>query len=548
MTSELTLTNVSQADFDTAEAVLIDLIRVAYPSLDLRRGTVLRDILLRPAASVYALNTDRLEDLQIKMSLTAMQENEDTIDPSAVDNILNNFGVTRNVGAKATGQVRVRVDAARQYTLSTGFQFVTLEGLVFEVTQTYIVKQDADPLSNELPLLPSDDGTYYYFILPLTGAEVGAEYSIPQGTSLDASTQLFGFVSSEAYVDFSGGLDQESISEVIARLPAAISYRALESRTSIDAKLRDHFEDTSISIQDLSSQGYGDRTQLRDKHNPMGFAVGSRVDIYARTFTTPQVVLLQKTGTRVGANTYQFTIERTEAPGYYILRSISELDSAINPELDFDSLPAIGSYGFTEVRSADGLAGTFHDIDTDNSMIETAYTVYQKSVVTVTGVPASSLTHDFKVEAYVASGLADIQTYVDGTAVRNLEADYIVRCPLICFVGVDVKAYYATGSTIDQEQMQLDLYNYINSRSFVRRLTRSELASILLTSGATRIDLGTTGMALQGIVRDAAGVTHTLNGDTLDLETIADEDSLLAYETTVFAAEWNSINVEVVAE
>jgi hypothetical protein len=382
----------------------------------------------------------------------------------------------------------------------------------------------------------------------LASAESGAEYNIEQGTALDAVGTLFGFITAEAYVDFSGGLDEETVLEAIERLPAAVSYRALESRTSIDAKLHDNFDGTDIAIQALSSQGFGDRLQLRDKHNPHGLAVGSRVDIYARNFTAPPVQLLQKTGTRIGENTYQFTIDSADAPGFYAIRSIAEIDPALNAALTFGSLPVVGSYPFTEVRSAEGLNDTFHDIDPDNSMIETAYSTYQKSVVTVTDVPASTDTHEFKLELYYSPGIDQIQTFVDDVDIRNLEADYIVRCPLICLVSVDAVVYYDERYSVDLEQMRRDVYDYINVQSFKRRLTRSEITCILHGGGATRIDLGATGMMLQGTVRDASGLLLRLQGDSLDLETIADPYALCAPETIVFATELNGITLEAVGE
>ena len=353
-------------------------------------------------------------------------------------------------------------------------------------------------------------------------------------------------MSSEAYTNFSAGVDEETIDAVIARLPSAVSYKALESRTSIDAKLQARFTGSSVQIQATSVQGYGDLAQIRDKHNPMGFSVGSRVDVYARTFTAPSILILQKTAKLIAPNTYQFSLDRIDAPGFYAIRSITEIDVTLSASVS--GLPAIGSYAFTEVRSAEGIQDTFHDIDPNNSMIEAAYTVYQQSTVTITGIPASDATHTFKVELFVAPGLTDIQNFFDTDTVRNIEADYIARCPLICLVTMDVKAYHSARTPIDVSQMQQDIVNYINSRSFVPRLTRSELACILHADGATRTDLGASGMMLQGTVRDASGLVHNLSGDSLEIDQIAIPTSLLTHSTVVFAADTSSIFIEDVAE
>ena len=543
-----TLENLTQAQFDIAEAKIIAVLRSEYPTLDLRKGTVIRELLVRPAASVYALNTEMLEDVTRKSSLLKLAESDIAAAPEEVDALLQNFNMQLNTGRRAHGKIIVRVDAPRQYTLASGFRFVSLDGHAYVTEEHITARTDPDPVAGQIKLHTSADGSYYYFIVDAIAAESGDEYNIDQGAALNIGGVIFGTINAEAYTDFRGGFDAESIMGAIDRLPTAISYRALESRHSIAAKLQDAFEHTDVSIQAVSTQGYGDRTQLRDKHNPMGFAVGSRVDLYVRGFTVPSVRVMEFSAIRIAPNTYMFEIPETAAPGFYTIRSISELDSVFSDEVRPLVIPVAGSYPFTEVRSPTELGKTWHDIDPDNAMVETAYTVFQRSTVTVTGVPASTDTHDFKVELYYSHGLDQLQEFVDDHDIRNMEADYIVRCPLICMVAVDATVYHDVRRTVDVETMRQNIYEYINTRSFKRRLTRSEISTILHGAGATRIDLGTTGMLLQGYVRDAAGGVHKLTGDALDLESVANPDLLLTPETTVFACEKRHINLKAVAE
>jgi hypothetical protein len=544
--ADITFDDITQTDFDTAEAYVISLLRAEYPSLDLRRGTVLRDLLVRPAAELYALDSARMEDLRTRMSLAALQESG-TAEPSDVDAILFNFNITRRAGTYAQGQLLVKVDAARIYTIAAATRFETLDGLAFETPQLYTIRTGADTDGGQLELYPANDGSYY-FLLPVTATAVGVQYNVVQGTSMDPVASIYGFITAEAYTAFAGGLDQESLDAVIARLPVAISNRSLTSRTSIEAKLRDQFDGTDVSIQSLGVQGMGDEAQIRDKHNPLGFTTGSRVDVYARTFTAPNVVVIRKTGTKTAANTYQIPLTATDAPGFYAVRSVAETESTLAPAMNWGALPVVGSYAFTDIRAASGIAQTFHDIDADNSMIETAFSVFQSSVLTVTGVPYSEDTHDFKIELYTAPGLTDLQEYVDSLAVRNTEADVLVRCPLICTVGLSTRLYYAPGSAIDTSQMISDVCAYINSRSFVDTLTRSELAGVLLDAGASRVDLTTAGTTLQGYIRDAAGETHRVQGDVLDINDVADGSVLLTPDTCVFAAEPHDIYIQALVD
>ena len=542
--SDQTLENITQTQFDIAEQMLISIIRSSYPTLDMRRGTVIRDLLIRPAASVYALNTSNLVTLASKMSIVTLSQ-----DPTATADdynaILANLGTSLIAGTPSSGKAIITVDTLREYSLGANFVFTDINGNQYQTTQDYTIKAGAT--GSDIPLNTNTDGSYY-FILPLTALAAGAAGNIQQGTALTPSGDLFGFLSGEAYSDFSGGQNAETIEAATQRLPASIAYRALESSASIDAKLRNEFASGSISIQALNVSGYGRRTQLRDKHNPMGFAVGSRVDVYVRTYTAPRVTTLLKTGTRIGSSTYQFTINAADAPGFSAIRSVSEVEAVVAPTLGFGTLIVIGSYPFAEVRSAVGLTGTSHDIDLANSVIETAYTAYQQAVVTVTNVPAGTATHDFKVELYAADGIKDIQDYVDNRAVSNVEADYIIRSPLMCVVGSKIRAYCSSTNVVTPETLNTALVAYVNSRSFLNQLTRSELVNIMLANGVTRVDLSSNGMILTGVIRDAAGILHTISGDSLDIEGISSPAVLLAPETTVFATEPGQFVIEVITE
>ena len=541
--------SVQQADFDAAEALVIQMMRSAYPALDLRRGTVLREWLIRPTATFYAQNSQSYNELQMARTLQAISENPSVATTDNINDIASNFSITQRVGSQAYGTVMVKVQYLRTYYIPVSFQLSTLDGVAFNVTQAYTVTQQPDTNDpTQLPLYTNTDGTYY-FLLPMIAALAGTSGTIAAGTSLVSSTAFDGFIIAEAYANFSGGVDPESVDQLIARMPAAISHRSLESYMSIDSILRDPDKGNFANIiQAIGVQGYGDPAQLRDKHNAQGVAMGGKVDVYARTFMQPTVLVLHKTATRVAGDVFQFTLEANDAPGYYAIRAITDANNILEPTLDFNGLPAIGSYPFVEVRTATGVYGTWHDIDPDNATIESAYSVFQKATIRVSNVQVTGDTCDFKVELYVAPSLADIQAYVDKTLARNLKADYIVRCPLICLVGMRATVTVPIGVQPDQTAMINAIASYINSRSFVAQLTESELIAVLHQFGIIRVDMTqdpTTGFVLQGMVRDAGGLQHTLRGTTLDIRSIENGKVLLVPATCVFAADPSDITIDV---
>ena len=546
MASDITLQNVTQEQFDAAEATLIALIRAAYPALDLRKGTVIRDLLIRPASSVYALDTDRWTYLQNKMSLITVTNNA-SYTADDIDALMTNFGMVRNLGSLAGGQIRVNVDTSRTYTLAAGFGFATIDGLLYATTQAYTVKPNANISAGETLLQADADGSYF-FIVSVLATAVGVSYNIAQNVALNITSSLYGYVSSSSFTDFTGGTDGESIDQVLTRLPAAISYRALDSRTSIGAKLNSHSLGAGYPLYSVKVQGYGDPAQLRDKHNPMGFGVGSRVDVYPKTFLGPSVSTLQKVGTRIGVNTYQITLARSECYGLYAVKSVAEIEASFAPDQSFASIATLGSYAFIDTRVADGVADTSHDIDPANAMIETAGTCFQKAILTITGVPYTEAAHQFKVELYVCPNLKDLQDYVDSPEVQNVEADYLMRAPFVCMVGMKARAYYLLSYPVDITALRQTITDYINNNMYKLVLTRSELATLMLNAGMSRVDMSNTGMILQGIVRDAAGTIRRLSGDVLDIKTVEDQYNLLTDDTIVFGTELARITIEAVGE
>lgn len=548
------LTTITQEKFDQAEAMVIGLLRDAMPLLDLRRGTVLRDLLVRPAAAFYALEADRLTKAQATRSLALMAESPDLATADDVNAVLSNFAMTRRAGMKAQGAARIVVAYDRAYTVDAGTVLRTLDGLEFACDITYTAKSSPDPLDRaQLKLWPAADGESYYFDLPLVAADVGVSYQLRAGTALNFRATFDGFVAATALGDFVGAADAETLEALMARLPYAISHRSLESRASIDAILRSpehgNFDDV---LQDVGVQGYGDDAQLRDKHNAMGVAMGGKVDVYVRTFNQPVYVTLEKVGTLIAPNTYRIDISADDAPGFYAVRAVTDAESSVSPALEFGQLPAVGSYDVTDVRAYASLQQTKHDVDPANGIVETAYTSLQRATLIVNEVAASENSKRFKVQLYVAPRLAEIQAYVDSHQVANVKADYLVRCPPICLVGLRVRVVRMPGAAaLDVDAMKARIADYVNGRSFVAQLTVSEIVAILHQFEIRRVDMSSdpnSGFQMVGVVRDAAGGVHRLSGPNLDLRLVRNPQNLLTPETAVFGVDRNDIYITVTDE
>ncbi len=537
------IAGLTEDAYETAVAAAVDLVRAKHPDLDLRKGTAVRSLVIEPAALLDASAADTVNRLRTAMSLKAMAR-EATVPREDADAVLSNFGMELGGGAKATGRVRVNLTGVDPVTIRAGIVFQTEAGVKFAVTKT--TRADVDPASDEEAIISANDGTYY-FTVPVEAEEVGAGGNIQQGHALTTSVLVTNFASAEAFSDFSGGEDGESVASAMARIPSALAYRGMTNELSVRAMLSAAFSDKS-AIKAVSCVGHRDRAQLRDKHNPLGVSVGGRVDVYVRLFDAPGVVSCTATLQRTESGRGRLTLP--DYPGFYAVKYVGP---SAEPSRQ-------GSLQYELRRTSVAGATEAHDFDVSADGCETAWSAYQSGYVDVTWhddsvavMPVAPPPQEaqalagrsYKVDLYWTPGIAELQKIADGASTRNVAADYVVRSPAICLVSMTAAVRMKGGSAATESELADKVAAYVNGRSFVERLTRSELANVLLQSGAESVDLSTGGMYLGGRVCGADGAWYYLSGDALDLNSIAEDRAMITSGTTVFAAEPGSIQITI---
>lgn len=531
--NDITLDDITQEQYNEAAAVLIDMMRTAYPKLDLRNGTALRDLLVNPDATISAWFTQQALEQRECSSLKLLQERSEAgeaVDASDVSAILSNFGMAASAGSRAQGKVRVSVSESRKYVVAEGFQFSTYDGITFVTTAEHTVSETPD--SDEDQLYAGTAG--YYFIIPVIAVDPGFNGNLRSGDALNPASSFYGFVSASAYADFSGGADMESISSLIARIPSSLSQRGLLTKYAVEGQLRQNFDSGDHPIVAVSACGYGNPAQIRDRHNVLGIGVGGRVDVYVRNFTELPVSSSQVTFTRQSDGTYKASLSTGDFPGLYAVTGVNKASGGL------------GSYGFSVAYSAD-VSGTWHDISVDNSYIEAANTVWRNAVITLVDHDLTDDEESLQVTMICLPEIEALQDYVDAPSVRNVGSDYIVRCPMICQVHVNALVRHPYGVAFDKDTARQAVCDYINTSGFIKRLSRSEIACVLQENGASSVPLGSSGM-LYGEVYDGAGNLTTFSGDSLDISSIATPSTLLTPDTCVFTCTPEDVEIEVMDE
>jgi hypothetical protein len=272
---------ISQDDVANAASFLQDLLTQEVPTGDFTPGTALRDLTIGAVAAIFAYlrgqyaQTSQLQSLNTAANATGT---DPTAQADAVTAILSNFFISPLSGTKAVGyaighssrQVDIFVPITNLFTWAPGITFLV------DSAQTYFI-----PAASLVPIVDSTNVvTDYEFRIPLVATQTGTSYNVGPGQF--ASFAPFSpYVTYVEIVDtFSGGAGQETVPEVLARAPTAISVRNLINQRSIVATLNDNFD----GINTLTVVGYGDPEMQRDlvpgvaPH--MLFHVGGMIDIY----------------------------------------------------------------------------------------------------------------------------------------------------------------------------------------------------------------------------------------------------------------------------
>lgn len=518
--ADFTVTDVTAAQYAEAETALLALLRAQYPHLDLRDGTALRELLVRPGAFQTAVMRQEIIDAARRGALKGLVDAGDaTAEEAAL--ALSNFGLVPAPELQAKGTVIVRVSRAARYAVPAGASFETYDGAVFASD----VEVTADVDSEDTPVV-ADGAGGWYFTLAVTAVEPGTAGNIAAGTALSKPTSLYGAVSCAAYTGFTGGSGGEALAEAAARVPTAITHRAFSSRAACEAAIRDAATAAGFETYGVSVQGYGDPAMIRSRHNALGVDVGGRVDIYARTFTAPPEYAVTVDGVRMGAGQYRIVVTGDDAAGAATVVRVA------------DAAGAVGSYSFTETRELADADG--HDV-VSSDPAEWSGSALQNVVVTATGVPGDALTKTFTVTLLRAPGIGELQTAADTSSVTQ---DVIVRAPAVIRVAVTGYAYVGvagpTGAVLADA-----VTAKINDSGFAATLSRSELVAALLDAGAVKVGLGDGGLTITAAVTAANGSVIVLTGDEIGIGAGLATVGLTA-ESCVFTASAAAVSITAV--
>lgn len=244
-----------QQDIIEAELLAKQILEAQFPDLDLREGTAIRDLVLRPSSFLLALCKKSVDFHFVQNTIAGIT---DTSPGDLVDGILGNLFLTRNTGTLAVINARLFFARQKVITLTTGNSFSPNNSQLFfpAITTTYPASAlQLDSFSDE-----------WYVDVDLVAADKGTAYNISSGSLLYFNSPDPFFLRGEINFLAQSSTDPETNSQFISRAKSAISTRNLINKPSIDSRLRQDFN----VLNRVKVIGAGDDEIYRDQVEAKG--------------------------------------------------------------------------------------------------------------------------------------------------------------------------------------------------------------------------------------------------------------------------------------
>jgi hypothetical protein len=454
----------SPEEINEAQAIVRQYISDKYQDLDFSELTSLNDLVVRPTAQIFLIFKKLITSFYATNTLSKALALEDDASIKIVDALMSNFTISRKLGNVSTGKIKLVIKGApTTFSVSKNLAFSTIDGLKFFPQNDFVASQSPSAFDG-LKIIPESDKRQSSVIVPVVAEKSGTKYNIEQYTQLTTTTNSFDAISINAFNNFTGGKNDENNKDLIDRLIPALSARNLASPIAIEQTLRERFP----AISQISIQAINSPNMTRNSHNIFGIKSGCFCDIYVKTSSFLQEFVAEKVAEKITwtdpnmpelseyIGKYIIKIDRDDFPGHYrISRITANEQNILSSYLILDEIVKINN------NLSDGSQSNYI-----NNIIEGNYSSYIEKYIIFDPVDDPNPSGNcLSVKVYTEGipEIKEIQEFVNGADAQTALVDTLVRAYIPCLIFVsEIKVKVKAGS-IDAEEIQSIVVDYINS-------------------------------------------------------------------------------------
>ena len=269
------LNEPTQTTFTQAEDALTNIMSDYSSDIDTKKASVVRQLIIRPAAYLYAKMNEFLSDWIRRTSVAYLSTSQQTSD-SIADMVASNYFVERKLGAYASGVVTITCNIS-QVRVNSLSDFMVDQNQ-FHTTKTCIATvAPAQSTQDLLYVQMFNVNGVYKANIPVTAVQAGP-LQIPAGVEVNILTYIAGVQAAQLLSPITGGAQTQTNAQMMQRCKQRCGA-AIGTLQAIQTKM----QDAPVSVLGCGATSSTQAGCFRSRYNNMAIPMGGAVDVYIKT-------------------------------------------------------------------------------------------------------------------------------------------------------------------------------------------------------------------------------------------------------------------------
>lgn len=478
------LTQLNVDDVQRNLAIHKQIIKELHPTIDVERG-VFHDLVLYYSSIFATINQHNVQRAIAALNTGKVAEYADILDDAHVNRIGDNWQLKRKAGNRSKGAVTIRLMNPLEFIIPNKCQFVS-NNITFRTNEAYMARNEPDVSrlqDNERQLVHTVYG--WEITIPVTAVDIGKSTNLRKGARLTCEVLSKYSPTIHAAVNFTGGEDQETNSQLLQRLPGHISNNS--NKSHLERSITDKLSNENWA--GITIVGFGDACMHRDKCSAWPGSVGGKCDIYLKS---PNIEVLTVKPSTIKTDGVTATLQLLPNDDYviYDVLSVSSAESNIFT---------------TTIKQSSCKPSYIHS----NSANDVKYSAYQTIEL---DLQLNQHAENHSVQIVTIPGIPAAQAIFEDKANRTITGDVLVKAAMPLFVKstITVKAM-SKYQKIDTESIKQYIASTVCNLGFISRVDYRKLVYQCL--GELGINLIVTGIELSANLPDNTQKNCVENND-----------------------------------
>ena len=427
----MNLDKPTQNQFQQAQAVLQDILNDYDSTLDTKKASAVRQLVIRPYAYIYAqidkYISNRLQQSSIAYLLTSNETQNTT-----ADLVASNYFVSRRQSKYARGIVTAK-STMSSIRVSKNTTFI-IDGNPFIVQKTVLGMPQPLDDTNQINYIKTIQlGSFYVCNIPVRAQNSGL-LQIPQGVQVTSPSYIAGVQEFMLTSPVTGGAQDQTDAAMMRRCIKKCGA-SVGTQNAIWTRL----QQAPIQVISCKSQGSNQAGCFRARYNNLDIPVGGIVDTYVKTQNQASYTDLILTATN-----NQLVIDSKKYPtvsGFIRIAGVKIQDQ--------NSTATQPSYTVQ------------YTTESNKSSQGARLSQYQKAIITFSQSMAGKTA---RVSVMYMPGLAEIQDYINSQDVSFIGQDILVKAAVP--VTLIIEGSIQSSTQISEQtlrQMRQYIASYINT-------------------------------------------------------------------------------------